>query len=194
MNKLHVLALTGLMVCGVHNVSAMGQEQREVLYALHTLGQNIADVPMIVQNIDMFMGVLEMNIQINEAKLKAANQKMKTTIMNSAAMFAGTWISAFAMSNIEMFVFDNLPSKVRGALPTHILGNFIHDGIGAGLCLSKVIIGLNIHDAWKNRSALMEALALDKEILNTLEEIKVSMEFIEENSDAAESFLLNDVE
>src|SRR5579863_7560107 len=93
MNKLHVLALTGLVFCGVSNASMMGQEQREVLYASHTLGQNFADVPMIAQNIDMFTGVLEMNIQINEAKLKAADQKIKDALWKNAALLGGIFLA-----------------------------------------------------------------------------------------------------
>ena len=193
MNKLHVLALTGLIVCGVNNAS-MGQEQREVLYALHTLGQNFADVPMVVQNIDMFAGVLEMNIQINEAKLKAANQTLKTTLWKSAAMIGGAWVSTVTLTAIGNFISDSLPGEIKYSLSTKFLGGLIRDGIATGSVLNRTFIGLNIYNVWKNRSALMEALALDQEILSKLEEIKVSVDFIEENSDSAENFLLNSAE
>src|SRR5437762_14088574 len=89
MNKLHVLVLTGLMFCGINNASMIGQDQREVLYTLHTLGQNFADVPMIIQNVDMFVGVVEMNIQVNEVRLKVANQKMKKTMLSNVDICEG---------------------------------------------------------------------------------------------------------
>lgn len=186
MNKLHVLALTGLIVCGVNNAS-MGQEQREVLYALHTLGQNFADVPMVVQNIDMFAGVLEMNIQINEAKLQVADQKIKDTILTNAAIFVGAVVGRTAitdaMNRYMKFNFKNLS-----------LGNLLSQSANALAWAGQMLIILNIHDAWKNRSALMEALALDKELLGKLEEIKGSVDFIEENTGSAENFLLNSAE
>lgn len=199
MNKLHVLALTGLVFCGANNAS-MGQEQREVLYALHTLGQNFADVPMIVQNIDMFAGVLEMNIQINEAKLKVANQKIKDTLWKSGALLGGIWlvqhVSSLVLHKIIrddyfVFPFSKLDlHQIRLVIEDNsALSNFL------GLAfVGKVFAALNIYDVWKNRSALMEALALDKEILSKLEEIKISMDFIEENTDSTENFLLNSAE
>jgi hypothetical protein len=189
MNKLHVLALTGLVFCGINNAS-MGQEQREVLYALHTLGQNFADVPMIVQNIDMFAGVLEMNIQINEAKLKVANQKIKTTIMNSAAIIGGTLIGKLAFFH----VIDKYMTKSWDDAFIFNLRNMLINSASICAWMGQWFTVLNIHDVWKNRSALMESLALDKEILSKLEEIKVSMDFIEENSDSTDNFLLNSVE
>ena len=62
MNKLHMLVLAGLIFCGVNNALAMGQEQMEVLHTLHALEQDFTQIPMIAQNIDMFMGVMEMNV------------------------------------------------------------------------------------------------------------------------------------
>jgi hypothetical protein len=187
MNKLHVLALTGLVFCGVNNASMMGQEQREVLYALHTLGQNFADVPMIAQNIDMFTGVLEMNIQINEAKLKVANQKIKETILTNAAIIVGAMVTRAGISKFVSSINCDLAYRT-----------FVKDMLLSADCslaiATSVLNALNIHDVWKNRSALTEALVLDKEILSKLEEIKVSMDFIEENSDSTDNFLLNSVE
>jgi hypothetical protein len=182
MNKLHMLALTGLMVSGINNASMMGQEQREVLYTLNKLGQDFVNVPMITQNIDMFMGVLEMNIQVNTAKLKTADKKMKDAFWKNATFLTGAWVTSFIMNNVEILVFDNLPSNIRRIVLTKILSGFIRDGISAGVFASKVFAGLNIYDAWKNRSELIEAIALDKEILGKLEEIKESMSFLEENS------------
>ena len=56
----------------------------------------------------------------------------------------------------------------------------------------QALIGLNIYDAWKNRSDLTQAIALDKEILSKLQEIKDSLDGFEpaDNSVSAENFLL----
>src|SRR5260370_21466870 len=92
MNKLHMLALAGLMFSGVNNASVMGQEQMEVLYTLHALEQDPAQVPMIVQNIDMFMGVTEMNAQLKELKLKNATKELKTVVWKNAALLGGALV------------------------------------------------------------------------------------------------------
>jgi hypothetical protein len=171
MNKLHMLALVGLVFSGVNNASMMGQEQREVLYTLHTLGQNFINVPMITQNIDMFMGVLEMNIQVNEVQLKVAEKQLKTALWNSGAVCLGMVATrAVAMDILK-------PMDI-----THFVKEFLVHSVILPTAVAQFTVALNIHDAWKNRSALMEAITLDKEILVKLEEIKDSMSFLEENS------------
>jgi hypothetical protein len=182
-----MLALTGLMFCGINNASMIGQEQREVLYALHTLGQNFVDVPMIFQNVDMFMGVLEMNIQVNAARLKVANQKIKETMLTNAGLFVG---AAVTRAGIVKFASTFGYPSAYGDIIRNIL---LNGSYSLGVTVS-ILNALNIHDAWKNRSALIEAIALDKEILGKLEEVKASMDFIEENADSAGSILLNSAE
>jgi hypothetical protein len=183
MNKLHMLALVGLMLCASNKASIMGQEQREVLYTLHTLGQKFINVPMITQNIDMFMGVLEMNIQVNEAKLKDAEKKLKTTLWNSCAICLGTVATrAVAMDILK-------PMAI-----THFVREFLMHSVFSPTGIVHFAVATNIYNAWKNRSELMEAMILDKEILGKLEEIKDSMSFIEENTDSAENCLLNSAE
>jgi hypothetical protein len=178
MNKLHMLALAGLIFSGANNASMMGQEQREVLYTLHTLGQDFANVPMITQNSEMFKGVLEMNIQVNEAQLKIANQKIKTTMMNSAAIIAGTLIGKLAFFH----AIDKYTPKSWDAAYSFNLRNMLINSGSICAWAGQLLTMLNMHDAWKNRSALIEAIALDKEILSKLEEIDASMDFIEENA------------
>lgn len=180
-----MLALVGLMFSGINNASMMGQDQREVLYTLHALGQDFADVPMVTQNRDMFVGVLEMNIQVNEAQLKVADQKMKDALWKNTALLGGILLA----QHISGLVLHN---NIRdGYLATSDLLNQVRLIIGDNFMLNnflglalvgKVFAALNIHDAWHNRSELMQAIALDKEILTKLEEIKDSMSFLEENS------------
>ncbi len=175
MNKLHMLALTGLMFSGINNASMMGQEQREVLYTLHTLGQDFANVPMITQNSDMFKGVLEMNIQVNSAKLQDANENIKKTILTGLAIIAGAMVTR---AGIAKFVSSiNCDLAYRSFVKDMLLSVDCSLAIG-----SSVFNALNLHDVWKHKSALVEAIALDKEILSKLEEIDTSMDFITENA------------
>jgi hypothetical protein len=174
MNKLHMLALVGLIFSGVNNASMMGQEQREVLYTLHTLGQDFISVPMITQNIDMFMGVLEMNIQVNEAQLKNADKNMKNALLKSAVLFAGGVVGKVALFEASRFDCMYKCGFIKDVI--------LYSGVAVD-SVASVLVSLNIYDAWKNRSELIEAIALDKEILAKLEEIKDSMSFLEENEE-----------
>jgi len=194
MNKLHMLALVGLIISGVNNASMMGQEQREVLYTLNTLGQDFVNVPMITQNIDMFMGVLEMNIQVNEAQLKAANQKMKDALWKNAALLGAAVVSYMSFEKVYNALTNCLTYKTSSSFPVRDISKFASYTAAGGLLASRVLVALNIHDAWKNRSELMDAIALDKEILAKLEEIKDSMSFLEENADSEGNTLLNSAE
>ena len=196
MNKLHVLALAGLMFCGVNNALAMGQEQRELLYTLHTLKQDFTQIPMIAQNIDMFMGVMEMNIQLTELKLKNATKELKTALWKNAALVGGVWISSLTLNSVKRFIFANLSWDIRSTLPVRVLDEFIVDGITCGWFCSKAFAALNLHGVWKKRSELMQVLALDREILSKLQEIKDSIDNsgLADNSVSPEKFLLENAE
>jgi hypothetical protein len=194
MNKLSMLALTGLILCGVNNVFSMGQEQREILYTLHALEQNFVDVPMIFQNLDMFMGVLEMNIQITEIKLKDANQKIKSALLKSGALLGGAVVGQFIFGvGLEAMKAFAVDSGYNSLSLRSIIAILIQ---GCIACRSAVhiYVGLDIYNVLKNRAALMEMLALDKEILSKLQEIKDSMAFIDDNADSAGNILLKRAE
>lgn len=191
MNKLHMLALAGLMLCGINKASIMGQEQREVLYTLHTLGQDFINVPMITQNIDMFMGVLEMNIQVNEAKLEDAGQKIKKSLWKNAVLIGCTALTHGFM--VDLWLNKNW-IILSDSASDKLVKKFILDVNATVFAAGRLLAGLGLYDAWKNRSALFQAIALDKEILGKLEEIKDSMSFIEENTDSTKNCLLNSAE
>lgn len=191
MNKLHILALVGLIFSGANNASMMGQEQREVLYTLHMLGQDFVNVPMITQNIDMFMGILEMNIQLNEIKLKAADQKIKDALWKNAALFTGVVVGGIAWDECSYLIRRHLNFGRRAWDYSAHFSLILSLTIRA---LGQTFATLNIYDAWKTRSALVEALALDKEIFGKLQEIKDSMDFIGENADFDDNIVANDAE
>jgi len=198
MNKLHMLALVGLMFSGVNNASVMGQEQMEVLYTLDALEQDPAQVPMIVQNIDMFMGVTEMNIQLKEINVKTVTKELKAALWKNAALLGGIiltqHISGMILYNIRDGYLVTSPSEIDLLHQTSLIvqDNFaLNNLLGLGL-VGKVFAALNIHGAWKKRSELMQALALDKEILSKLQEIKDSIDssMPADNSMSADNFLL----
>lgn len=176
-----MLALAGLMFCGVNNASMMGQEQRELLYMLHTFGQDFSQVPMITQNLDMFMGVMEMDTQLKEVELKTADKELKTALWRSAALFAGAIVSKEVVETVNPYI------------PRSIVSVFNGSATGLRTIVGLYLPTLNFYDAWKKRSEAMQALALNKEILSKLEEIKYSMDssILGGNPAPAENFLLD---
>jgi hypothetical protein len=192
MNKINTLVLAGLMLCSANSALSMGKQEREILYTLHELGQNIADVPMITQNIDTFIGILEMNIQITEARLAAADQKFKKALWKNAALFGGCQVGkaifTSAMDKIKASVSWRLRETNSFAVPYTMLWNSVH---GIAFMAGQMFVGLSLYDAWKNRSSLDESLALDRQILWQLIEIKDSMD---QGAESAENFLLKSAE
>ena len=192
MNKMNMFVLAGLMLCGVNSAFSMGHEQREILYTLHDLGQDFADVPMVVQNVDMFHSIIAMNIQMTEAKLAAANANFKKTLKQNAALFG--------VCHVGKKIFASAMNNIKGSMPWHLtttnsftqsysaLWNSVHE---IAFIAGQLFVALNVHDAWKKRSALTEALALDQEILSQLQELKDSLD---QNAEPAEKFLLESAE
>ena len=88
MNKKMILAaLLMVNVCG--SIVALNEEPRAILYALDDLGQNLSSVSMIAENIDMYIGMLQMNMRIIKAQLKKANDETKKALWNGAMMVVG---------------------------------------------------------------------------------------------------------
>lgn len=185
MNKLHMLALAGLMFSGINNASMMGQEQMQILYALHTFGQDYSQVPVIVQNIDMFYGVAEMSVQLKELELKNATKELKNVLLRNAALFAGTVVSKALFSKF-------LQSMGSNRAYSYDIKNLLNISSYSLSTTMSVLNGLNIYDAWKKRSELVKALELDREILSKLQEIKFAIDSAPsaDNSMSAESILL----
>ena len=192
MNKMNMFVLAGLMFCGVNSAFSMGHEQREILYTLHDLGQDFADVPMVVQNVDMFHSIIAMNIQMTEAKLAAANANFKKTLKHNAALFVGIQVGKELFYLAARKIRDSVDyySRNREAfvMPYNMCVNSVQ---GIGFIVGSLFVGLNVYDAWKKRSALTEALTLDQEILAQLQELKDSLD---QSSEPAENFLLESAE
>lgn len=188
MNKMNMLIVAGLMFCGVNSAFSMGHEQREILYTLHDLGQDFADVPMVVQNVDMFHSIIAMNIQMTEAKLAAANTNFKKTLKQNAALFGacqvGKIILPLAMDNIKSSLDYSLRNNEAFRMSYNTL---LYSVQGIAFVAGQLFVGLNVYDAWKKRSALIESLTLDQEILSQLQELKESLD---QSSEPAGNFLL----
>jgi hypothetical protein len=192
MNKTNMLMLAGLMFFSINNGFAMGTQEREILYTLHELGQNMAEVPMVTQNIDMFLGVFEMNIQITEAKLAAADKNFKRTLRDNAVLLVGCPLAQAVLVLAAGSIKSSLVYSVQHS-PAFIASwhTFLRSIEGIAFIAGKLFVGLNVYNAWNKRLALTESLALDKSILDKLQEIKESTD---QGAEPAGNILLKSTE
>jgi hypothetical protein len=169
----NILLTTGLMFSVVSTTLPIYEQEREALYALHTLEQDFADVPMVKQNVDMFISVFQMNTQLLEKKLAIANQKAKNSVL-----FCGAGLVGAALCTV---FFDQISSDVvKKQLSRMVLV------LGYGFAgVMKGYPVLDTFNAFKERNALKEALALDQEILEQLVTIK-ELAFFDISTNVAE--------
>lgn len=189
---MNMLIVAGLMFCGVNSAFSMGKQEREVLYTLNELGQDIAQVPMVVQNIDMFIGVLEMNIQITEAKLVAANKSFKKTLWQNAALFGACQLGSVVLPKVAAEMRYSLSYSLQTTSAFELsYAMFLNSIRGIAFVAGQLLVGLNVYDAYKTKNTLQQSLALDREILGQLYEIKGS---VDQNNEPAENILLDSAE
>jgi hypothetical protein len=177
MHKMNVLALASLLLFSVNNATAVGQDPKEIVYACHEMGHEFADVPMITSNIDLFVGLFNMNVQRTELQLKKANQEFKVALLKNVALIGAFVATKVTYNQGYNFLTESLGFTTYGFRSN--IEKFV-DSLTANFAWSVSIAaatfaGLNIHDAWKKRSELTKSLELDKEILAQLMEIKESM-------------------
>jgi len=192
MNK-NMMILASLVICSIYGtVISFNQEQREILYALDELDQDFASVPMITENIDMFIGVFHMNMQMTEKKLLVAEKAR-----NKALLYA----IAAAVGNSCVNVIGNMiGSQIRysgtGAISHTILGNL--DDLfrslvrnGASVVTSFYAV-TSLYDAFKAYNTLKESLELDAKIMDKLQDLRVSLAYAaDENTGSVGENLLN---
>ena len=95
-NKNMFLAAS-LLFSTVATVLPIGEQEREIIHAIHGLGQDFSQMPMLVQNIDAFIDAFQLNIAINEAKLIVANQKARKSLIASIASVSGIFAGRICM-------------------------------------------------------------------------------------------------
>lgn len=148
------------------------EQERDIVYTMHTLEQDLADVPMVKQNIDMFIGVFQMNSQLLEKKLAIAHQKAKKALWTKGGVLVGATLGAVLYSEIYTYLMGQLPYKYQKLINIRIMDKSILALIYAAAGAIKFHFGLDAFNAFKKRNALKEALALDQEILEQLLTIK----------------------
>jgi len=168
MNKKSMILAAGLMFSVATTTFSIGEQEREVLYSLHALGQDFTNIEMIGQNADMFMQIFSMNIQMLEAKLTIADKKAKKTLAKTIGIVGLSTLSR-ALAYLGKTTLDKSIGMTSSV--TILVVN------GLLTTLGTVFYAVSLHDILKERNALRDALALDQEILSKLVEMKETMVF-----------------
>lgn len=142
---------------------ALGEEQREILYTLYEMGQDFASVPMIAQNIDMFIGVIEMEVQILTRKLNSIEQEFRSSLLYGLGWAGlhgiGTILTELGLHQLSPYIHNLGRSGIRMSLAT-------------GSTMTSVYFASHIYGASKERGRLVKLLELNKAVLEKLEEVK----------------------
>ena len=144
---------------------ALGEEQREILYTLYEMGQDFASVPMIAQNIDMFIGVIEMEIQLLQRKLLIEDQKVKNAFIQGFGVAGIAGLIQFAQAKY----FPNCNFNVAYLRDLTALTRCITNTLAT---IASSYSGISIFDTIKNRNSSRASLELNKAVLEKLEEVK----------------------
>lgn len=175
MNKKNMMLVAGLMLSVATAMPSIGKQEREVVYTLKTLGRDLSQEAIIMQNIDMFIPLFEMSSQIKESKLQPIS--VKSTLAKSAAAIGGiiatrelvpSGIEAMRKMCFGRYLYET-PQAIR----------YMQDCLGlftSYICtIAATCTALNLYDTFKTNNELQKSLALDKEILAELVAIKESM-------------------
>ena len=168
----NILLAAGLLFSTVATILPVGEQEREIIYTIHELGQDFAQIPMVVQNIDAFIGIFQMNIEMTEAKLAIAAQKAKKSLINNVAAIAAVGIARAGLYIGMCWARDAVSWETKKAIFDRGIHALIETPCSFLMGATYFYYALNIHDAYKAKNALAETLALDKEILEKLIEIK----------------------
>lgn len=175
MNKKNMILAVGLMFSVATTALPIYEQEREVLYAMHTIGQDFADAGFVKQNVDMFISIFQMNSQLLEKKLAVANQKAKKALLTNGALIAGATLAKIVTNTSLAYVLDQIYMSSSCTTYRAFADNIsiLIDKTTFGLLgVGKIYAAVSLFDVFKERSALKEALAIDQEILEQLEAIK----------------------
>ena len=163
--------LSALLFYGINTSYAIGEEQREILYTLYEMQQDFASVPMITQNIDMWIGMVEMEIQVLNRKLTAINKELRATIIYGLG-----WAGVSSLVRALVAKGSTIISPYYPSMQDY-LGFAVNNtnlAINSIYLMGNVYCGMSFYDAIKERSRLMKLLQLNKAVLEQLEEVKYS--------------------
>ena len=181
MNK-NMAILISLLITGISGTAlSFNQEQREILYTLDELEQNFASVPMITENIDMFIGIMQMNIQMTEKRLLVAQKAREKALLTGVAAVAVALGVRAGWNWSNRSLIKPLISKLsyNFARKSEELSFQLFAGM---VSMYNICVGMHIYDAFKAHNGLESSLALDKKVLAKLEDVKESLAY-----DSAES-------
>jgi hypothetical protein len=196
----NIVLATGLLFSVTATTLPIYEQEREVLYAMHTVGQDFAGVSFVKDNVDMFISVFKIHADLLEAKLAVANQKAKKALWTVGGVLVGTFSGSALLACGCHDFRDQLSYSRKYGLSLSVAASCI-SGLGT-VCATAIRLhfGLDCYNAFKERNALKEALALDQEILEELITVKelamfsVGADVAEDATDGSDAKILEAAE
>jgi hypothetical protein len=174
MNK-NTILLAGLCILSTVNIFSFNEEQRDILYALHLLNQDYASVSMIAENIDMFIGIIQMNVQMNQKKFEHATSKRNMTFAGTAVAIGTSSVAALVVTETIECCLKKMASEGLSHSQFRWLRSVFNVPLTVIPTLIRMYSAYAIYDTVKAKNRLEESIALDQEILAKLEELKYSL-------------------
>jgi len=175
MIKKNMLLTIGLIASVATTALPMYKDERAVLHAMHALGKDFTAAEFVVQNVDMFINIFKIHSDLLETKLAVADQKAKKALWTMGGSIVGTSVGSILL--IEGWV--SMLNPFNRSRELMVMNSVIQALLVACRTGINLHFGLDVYNAFKERNTLKEALVVDTEILNKLEELKASMAFDE---------------
>jgi hypothetical protein len=160
----NILLALGLL-CTSATLLPVGEQERDVLYAMHAMGKDFSGVVFLhnAQNLAMFISLFKINSDVLEAKLKIVSQKVRKEFISQLGVTGMVFSIQFiliilAERNIRLISRECFWLSFLTANAVALLGN-----------IWSIV---NFYDVFKEKNRLEETLALDKEILEKLEKLR----------------------
>lgn len=188
------MILASLVICSVYGTAvSFNQEYKDILYALDELDQDFASVPMITENINMFIGVVHMNMQMTEKKLLAATKARNKALLYAVAATVGNAGVLVVVNMIGNKIRYSNTSLVSHAMLSNMDDLFRSLVRSAASAVTSFYAVASIYDAFKAYNTLKESLELDAKIMDKLQDLRESLAYAaaDENTGSVGDNLLN---
>ena len=175
MNKKNMIFAASLILSIVTTALPLGEQERGALYDLRAAGHDLRTIGLNSQNVEMFIQLFGMNIEKLEKELEAANSVINSSLIQAGALLGGGQLVVSSLHELS----NHAKTSRFGRNKSDQVVDF---GLSYGLnvlyslkTMGSIWSVLNVYDAYKAKKSLTAALALDKEIIAQLLDLKDSL-------------------
>src|SRR5947207_2619279 len=151
MMKNTMFLMAGLMVSVATTALSVGEQERGILYSLRELGQDFTTVPMIRQNVDMFIGIFELNYKLLEAKLQVADKKVKSSLVKNTALTGAAIVFRALLLQFGYMLHGSFDKTKPYMVMAEGLSRQMIYSVTSSILMSHVWTAVNMYDVFKER-------------------------------------------